>query len=142
MSAASTIAPAHPALPTRSTRRSVEPDLVERQVEREAPSRGVDSQCMQALARANQVRLARAALKREIGAGRRGVIDTVVDCPWEVESMTLSELLRSQRRWGRARLASCSPRLGLSESKRLGTLTERQVGILVRALQAKTSARA
>jgi hypothetical protein len=138
MSAASTIAPAHPALPTRSARRSVEPDLVERQVEREAPSRGVDSQCMQALARANQVRLARAALKRDIGAGRRGVIDTVVDCPWEVESMTLSELLRSQRRWGRARARKLLTSIGLSEGKRLGTLTERQVGILVRALQAKS----
>jgi len=138
MSAASTIAPAHHALPTRSARRSVEPDLVERQVEREAPSRGVDSQCMQALARANQVRLARAALKRDIGAGRRGVIDTVVDCPWEVESMTLSELLRSQRRWGRARARKLLTSIGLSEGKRLGTLTERQVGILVRALQAKS----
>lgn len=137
MSAASTIAPAHPALPTRRTGRSVEPDLVERQVEREAPSRGVDSQCMQALARANQVRLARAALKRDIGAGRRGVIDTVVECPWEVESMTLSELLRSQRRWGRARARKLLTSIGLSEGKRLGTLTERQVGILVRALQAK-----
>jgi len=142
MSAASTIAPAHPALPTRSARRSVEPDLVERQVEREAPSRGVDSQCMQALARANQVRLARAALKRDIGAGRRGVIDTVVDCPWEVESMTLSELLRSQRRWGRARARKLLTSIGLSEGKRLGTLTERQVGILVRALQAKSVSQA
>ena len=142
MSAASTIAPAHPALPTRSARRSVEPDLVERQVERQAPSRGVDSQCMQALARANQVRLARAALKRDIGAGRRGVIDTVVDCPWEVESMTLSELLRSQRRWGRARARKLLTSIGLSEGKRLGTLTERQVGILVRALQAKSVSQA
>jgi hypothetical protein len=138
MSAASTIAPAHPALPIRRTRRSLESDLLERQVEREAPSRGVDSQCMQALARANQVRLARAALKRDIGAGRRGVIDTVVECPWEVESMTLSELLRSQRRWGRARARKLLTSIGLSEGKRLGTLTERQVGILVRALQAKS----
>jgi hypothetical protein len=133
MSAATTIAPA-PALPAR---RSLEPDRVERRDEQEAPVRGVDSQCMQALARANQVRLARAALKREIGAGRRSVIDTVVERPWEVESMTLSELLRSQRRWGRARARKLLTSIGLSEGKRLGTLTERQVGILVRALQAK-----
>lgn len=143
MSAASTIAPAHPALPaTRRTHRTLEPELLERQVEREAPSRDVDSQCMQALARANQVRLARAALKRDIGAGRRGVIDTVVECPWQVESMTLSELLRSQRRWGRARARKLLTSIGLSEGKRLGSLTERQVGILVRALQAKNVGRA
>jgi hypothetical protein len=141
MSVASTIAPAHPALATR-TRRSLEPDLVERRVEREAPVRGVDSQCMQALARANQVRLARAALKRDIGAGRRSVIDTVIECPWEVESMTLSELLRSQRRWGRARARKLLTSIGLGEGKRLGSLTERQVGILVRALQAKNTGQA
>jgi hypothetical protein len=135
MSAATTIAPAPTALPT--TPRSLEPDRVERREEREGPVRGVDSQCMQALARANQVRLARAALKRQIGAGRRSVIDTVIERPWEVESMTLSELLRSQRRWGRARARKLLTSIGLSEGKRLGTLTERQVGILVRALQAK-----
>jgi hypothetical protein len=135
MSAATTIAAAPTALPT--TRRSLEPDRVERREEREGPVRGVDSQCMQALARANQVRLARAALKREIGAGRRSVIDTVIERSWEVESMTLCELLRSQRRWGRARARKLLTSIGLSEGKRLGTLTDRQVGILVRALQAK-----
>jgi hypothetical protein len=92
---------------------------------------------MQALARANQVRLARAAMKREIGAGRRSVIDAVAECPWEAESMTLSELLRSQRRWGRARARKLLTSIGLNEGKRLGTLTQRQVGILVRALEAK-----
>jgi hypothetical protein len=70
------------------------------------------------------------------------VVDTVIECPWEVESMTLSELLRSQRRWGRARARKLLTSIGLSEGKRLGTLTERQVGILVRALQAKNSGRA
>ena len=138
MAAATTVAPAHPALPTRS---SPKPDLENRH-EQEAPSRDVDSQCMQALARANQVRLARAALKREIGAGRRGVVETVIERPWEVESMTLSELLRSQRRWGRARARKLLTSIGLSEGKRLGSLTERQVGILVRALEAKNAGRA
>jgi hypothetical protein len=139
MSAATTVAPAHPALPTRRSRES---DRKDQRPEREAPSRGVDSQCMQALARANQVRLARAALKREIGAGRRCVVETVVERPWEVESMTLSELLRSQRRWGRARARKLLTSIGLSEGKRLGSLTERQVGILVRALEAKNAGRA
>jgi hypothetical protein len=134
MAAATTIARAHPALPTR---RSVQPELIERHGEARRPGGGVESQCMRALARANEVRLARAALKREIGAGRRSVIDTVMDRPWEVDSMTLSELLRSQRRWGRARARKLLTSIGLSEGKRLGSLTDRQVGILVRALQAK-----
>ena len=38
-------------------------------------------QCMEALARANKVRLARAALKREIGAGRRSVTEVIMASP-------------------------------------------------------------
>jgi hypothetical protein len=135
MAAATTIAPALP------TRRPVEPEVLERDGEAQLSSGRLESQCMRALARANEVRLARAALKREIGAGRRSVIDTINDRPWEAESMTLSELLRSQRRWGRARARKLLTSIALSEGKRLGTLTERQVGILVRALQAKTGDR-
>jgi hypothetical protein len=94
-------------------------------------------QCMQALARANEVRLARAALKREVRAGRRGVIDIVLECPWQAQSMSLLELLGSQRRWGRARSRKLLSSTGLTEMKQLGTLTQRQRGILVRALYAK-----
>jgi hypothetical protein len=101
------------------------------------PRRRGTSQCMQALARANEVRLARAALKREIGAGSRIVTEVVLDCPWEAESMSLSELLCSQRRWGRARSRKLLATAGLKETKRLGTLTERQRGVLVGALEAK-----
>jgi hypothetical protein len=94
---------------------------------------------MQALARANKVRLARAALKRDIGAGRRDVLTVVRECPWEAESMTLAELLCSQRRWGKARSRKLIVQAGLSETKRLGTLTERQRRILAAALEAKTT---
>jgi hypothetical protein len=132
MSAASTIAPASPlAMP----RRRLEPTVVEPQPE-PRPTRG-NSQCMQALARANEVRLARAALKRDVSAGRRGVTDVISDCPEEAETMSLSELLCSQRRWGRARSRKLLATAGLSEGKRLGTLTDRQSRILVAALEAK-----
>ena len=60
-------------------------------------------QHMQALARANRVRLARAELKRSIGRGEVDVAAVIRECPWETESMTLAELLTSQRRWGRTR---------------------------------------
>ena len=61
-------------------------------------------QHMQALARANRVRLARAALKRSIAARRRSIRRRwSATAPWETESMTLAELLTSQRRWGRTR---------------------------------------
>jgi hypothetical protein len=136
MSAASTIAPARP---LSMPRRRIEPRVVEPQTEQE-PRRGT-SQCMQALARANQVRLARAALKRDISAGRSDVTNVILDSPWEAESMSLSELLCSQRRWGRARSRKLLASAGLNEGKRLGTLTERQRRILVAALEAKIGSR-
>jgi hypothetical protein len=135
MSAASTIAPARPlSIPHRR----IEPTVVEPQTDSESRERGTD-QCMQALARANQVRLARAALKRDIGAGRRAVTEVIVDSPWEAESMSLSELLCSQRRWGRARSRKLLSSAALGEAKKVGTLTERQRRILVGALEAKLS---
>jgi hypothetical protein len=94
---------------------------------------------MQALARANEVRLARAALKRDVAAGRLSVTEVVVESPWEAQSMSLSELLCSQRRWGRARSRKLIQSAQLTETKRLGTLTERQRGILARALEAKAA---
>lgn len=91
-------------------------------------------QHMQALARANRVRLARAELKRSIGRGEVDVAVVIRDCPWETESMTLAELLTSQRRWGRTRARKLLQALALSENKRLGTLTPRQRALLASSL--------
>jgi hypothetical protein len=85
---------------------------------------------MQALARANRVRLARAELKRSIARGDVDAADVVRDCPWETESMTLAELLTSQRRWGRTRARKFLIGLALNENKKLGTLTSRQRSLL------------
>jgi hypothetical protein len=93
-------------------------------------------QHMQALARANRVRLARAELKRSIGRGEVDVGKVIRECPWETESMTLSELLTSQRRWGRTRARKFLQGLALSENKRLGTLTPRQRTLIATALPA------
>jgi hypothetical protein len=109
---------------------------------RTAPTPLTRPQCMQALDRANEVRLARAALKRDIRAGRREVIEVVLECPWQAESMPLLELLGSQRRWGRARSQKLLSSVGLKEMKALGSLTQRQRGLLVRALYAKNGVEA
>lgn len=134
MSAASTIAPARP---MTVPHRPIEPTIVEPDSSSAQKRQHGTSQCMQALARANEVRLARAALKRNVAAGRRGVTEVILDSPWEAQSMSLSELLCSQRRWGRARSRKLLASAGLSEGKRLGTLTARQQRILVGALEAK-----
>lgn len=83
-------------------------------------------QHLRALARANEVRLARAALKRSIAAGEMGPDEVVRHCPWEAETMTVGELLRSQPRWGRARSRKLLVSLSMSETRQLGRLTHRQ----------------
>ncbi len=95
---------------------------------------------MRALARANEVRLARAALKREIAAGSRSALEVVRDVPWEAESMAVGELLAAQRRWGKARSRKLINSAGLKETKEVGDLTERQRRILAGALEAKAVA--
>lgn len=98
-------------------------------------------QHMQALAHANRVRLARAALKRAIEAGGIDVADVVRTCPWEVQTMTVGERLRSQRRWGRARVRKFLFSLALNENREIGRLTERQRGVLATELEAKARRR-
>jgi hypothetical protein len=125
MSAATTIAPAF--VPVASPSAAPTP-----------PETGViQPQCMQALARANEVRLARAALKRAVRAGEQNAIKVVRDVPWEAQTMPIGELLCSQRRWGRARSRKLLMSIHLSEAKPLGSLTPRQRRLLVGALEAK-----
>ena len=95
---------------------------------------------MQALARANEIRLARADLKRSIGRGELSAAQVIRDRRWETESMTLAELLTSQRRWGRTRTRKFLLSLAVSENKRLGTLTERQRMLLCNELEARMRA--
>jgi hypothetical protein len=94
---------------------------------------------MRALERANLVRLARAELKRAIARGDVGAAEVVRDCPWETESMTLAELLTSQRRWGRTRARKFLTPLSLNENKQLGTLTERQRALLSTELASRSA---
>jgi hypothetical protein len=120
--AASTIAPALTPTPrSRAPRPTGHPTI-------EAP------QHMRALQKANQVRLARAALKREISSGSKTALEVVLDCPSEAESMPISELLAAQRRWGRTRSRKLLSCLELKENKAIGTLTERQRRLLAQHL--------
>jgi hypothetical protein len=94
-------------------------------------------QHMQALGRANQVRLERAALKRRVAAGEIDAGEIILACPWMAETMSVGELLASQRHWGRTRSRKFLSSVGLSETKTLLSLTERQRLVLVSPLRAK-----
>jgi hypothetical protein len=84
------------------------------------------AQHMRALAQANRVRLARAELKRQVADGEMSVADVVLGCRWEAESMTISDLLMSQHRWGRTRCRRFLASIPMSETKTIGSMTERQ----------------
>jgi hypothetical protein len=91
-------------------------------------------QYLRALERANKVRLARAELKRAITRGDLAATDVVSSCPWEAATMSVAELLTSQRRWGRTRARKLLTPLLIGEDRQLGELTERQRQLLVREL--------
>jgi hypothetical protein len=90
------------------------------------PSETGAPQHLQALQRANAVRLARAELKRLIADGECDAARVVLENPWEAESMTISDLLTSQRRWGHTRCRRFLQALPMSENKTIGTMTDRQ----------------
>jgi hypothetical protein len=98
-------------------------------------------QHLRALEQANRVRLARAELKRRVAVQATTVADVVLTCPWEAESMELSDLLMSQRRWGRARCRRVLLTLGLPENKQIGTLTDRQRRALASTLRERSETR-
>ena len=91
-----------------------------------APSATLTPQHMRALARANQVRLARAALKRKVAVEEVSVADVILNRPWEAQSMAVADLLMSQPRWGQTRCRRFLAQLPMSEKKTVGSMTERQ----------------
>jgi len=92
-------------------------------------------QHLRALEHANRVRLARARLKRRIGSGEVSAAEVITSCPWEAHSMSISDLLMSQKRWGHARCRRLLLSIGVPENKPVGTLTERQRMALATVLE-------
>jgi hypothetical protein len=93
-------------------------------------------QHMEALRRANAVRLARAELKRRVGLGEITAGEVILASPWEAQSMSVSDLLTSQRRWGHTRCRKFLQAVPMSENKTIGSMTERQRRALASMLAA------
>ena len=92
------------------------------------------AQHMRALERANKVRLARAELKRGVAEGIIDVAEVILTCPWETDSMAVADLLGSQRRWGQTRVRRFLAVIPMSETKTIGSMTDRQRGRLASEL--------
>lgn len=88
------------------------------------PSNG--PQHVRALKRANEVRRARALIKRRIATGDLTAAQVILSHRWELATMQIAEVLLSQRRWGRTSCDRFLARLNMRENKRIGSMTERQ----------------
>jgi hypothetical protein len=93
-------------------------------------------QHLRALERANAVRLARAELKRRVADGELTAAEVILGAPWEADSMTVSDLLTSQRRWGHTRCRKFLQAVPMTENKTIGSMTDRQRHAVAQLLRA------
>jgi hypothetical protein len=89
------------------------------------------AQHMDALAKANRVRFARAALRADLASGKTTVADVMAAMPPEAVTMSVYSLLVAQHRWGRQRAVRVLKAMHVGEQRPLGDLTERQRGLLL-----------
>ncbi|MBA2706836.1 MAG: hypothetical protein H0U59_03410 [Gemmatimonadaceae bacterium] len=75
---------------------------------------------------ANEVRVARAQLKRDLRAGAVNPIRLVMDPPDYAARMTVSTMLRAVPKVGVVKAKAIPRRAGFSEDRRLADLTDRQ----------------
>ncbi|MGO9901367.1 MAG: hypothetical protein ACLP0J_17175 [Solirubrobacteraceae bacterium] len=71
-----------------------------------------------ALERANDIRRARAQLKRRIGDGQLSVAEVILDPPVEAGRWPVAELLVSQRHWGAVKCRRFLAQTGSARSSR------------------------
>lgn len=95
-------------------------------------------QYIEALARATEVRVARADVKHEVSGGELSIADALVDP--RAAGMTVFQLLSCQHRWGRRTSLRVLRSLRIGEWKAVGALTDRQRGLLADACSRKQEA--
>jgi hypothetical protein len=95
---------------------------------------------MRALERANEVRLARADLKRKVAMQDIPAAQVILHCPSEAHSMAVADLLMSQPHWGQTRSRKVLAKIPMSEKKTVGSMTDRQRGALAAELSSAQGA--
>jgi hypothetical protein len=96
-------------------------------------------QRLRALERANEIRLARAELKRRIADGDISAAEVILSPPCSAMSWAIGDLLMSQRRWGATRCRKFLVRSQINENKAIGALTDRQRRLLADQLSSQGS---
>jgi hypothetical protein len=96
-----------------------------------------EPQRLRALERANEIRLARAELKRRIADGDISAAEVILSPPCAALTWAIGDLLMSQRRWGGTRCRKFLMRNQINETKPVGALTDRQRRLLADQLCAR-----
>jgi len=100
----------------------------------QAPARSLD-QRMDALRRANNVRVQRAQLKRGLKSGSLRIEDVLRQPPEYVSTAKVFDILMSVPKFGRVKAARFLQQCRISQSKTVGGLSERQRAELVSLLR-------
>ena len=99
-----------------------------------APARSLD-QRMDALKRANDIRTARAKLKKDLKAGKANIHALLLDPPDYVLTAKVFDMLLAVPKYGRVKTNRILNQCRISPSKTIGGLSERQRGELVSQLR-------
>lgn len=97
-----------------------------------------DEQRLRSLKLANEIRSARARMKRDIRSGFPSAAAVVADPPWFALTMKVGQLLEAIPGWGPVRARRTMRLLGVSEGKTLGGLSVRQRGVLAEYLEERS----
>ncbi len=99
--------------------------MVSSKLQVQAPARSLD-QRMEALARANHIRVRRAQLKKDLKDGRVQIEAILLDPPDWVSTAKVFDMLRAVPKFGRVKAARLLNQCRISQSKTVGGLSERQ----------------
>ena len=99
--------------------------MVSSKTHAQAPARSLD-QRMEALQRANDVRVRRAQLKRDLKAGAVQIESILLDPPEFVSTAKVFDMLMAVPKFGRVKAARLLNQCRISQSKTVGGLSERQ----------------
>jgi S13-like H2TH domain len=100
----------------------------------QAPLRSLD-QRMDALRRANEIRVRRAQLKKDLKSGSAQIETILNDPPEYVETAKVFDMLMAVPKFGRVKAARFLNQCRISQSKTVGGLSERQRAELVGLLR-------
>ena len=104
--------------------------MITSKTQTQAPERSLD-QRMEALKRANDIRVRRARLKKDLKDGHVRIEEILASPPEYVETAKVFDILMAVPKFGRVKAARFLNQCRISQSKTVGGLSERQRAELV-----------